>query len=164
MTSNRYLVCACVVFSIIILHSYGLTQANSNPRVLPFPEVQLGPNGEGAEGNLWLSWSDGERLGFSRGYVQGYIEGWRRACSEAAELTPDNSYLYSKCISLRGDLLARAEFYRDTATEFYSKYPMDRALPINRLFQELLKPGITAQKIHQWLDGLIADSKKASSK
>lgn len=164
MTSNRPSVCAWVVLSIIVLYSYGLAQANSSPRLLPFPEVQLGPNGEGAEGDLWLSWGDGERLGFSRGFVQGYTVGWRRACSEAAELTPNDPYLYSKCLNLRGDLLARAEFYRDTATEFYSKYPEDRALPINRLFQELLKPGITVQKIHQWLDGLIADSKKATAK
>jgi len=150
------------VYMLLIFTAFGqvaFSQANPAPRSLPFPEVRLGPNGEGAEGVVWLSWSADKRAGFAGGFIQGYANGWRSACSWAAELSGVPSDLYLKCTNDRGDILGQAESYSATATEYYTEYPEDRALPLNRLFLQLLKSGMTAQQIHEWLDKLIEASK-----
>jgi hypothetical protein len=49
-------------------------------------------------------------------------------------------------------------------TTFYTTYPKDQALPINRLFLKLLEPGMTIQQVHHWLDGLIATGEKYHGK
>jgi hypothetical protein len=123
-----------VVSVLLLLGTFSVAQENSTPRLLLFPEVRLGPNGEGAEGKLWLSWSEGERIGFSHGFIQGYGSGWRRGCSQAAETATKETSLYLQCSRARRDILGTAESYRDLATAFYTTYPKDQALPINRLF------------------------------
>lgn len=129
-------------------------------RLLPFSEVRLGPNGEGAEGILWLSWSQDQRLGFVRGYVQGYSTSWRLACLNASRLEPNVPDLFSRCWKEEGTWPKSYEYYRDLMTDFYTTYPSDRALPINRLFRKLLEPGMTSDKVHAWLDEITKEWQK----
>ena len=134
----------------------------TNPRLLPFPEVHLGPNGEGAEGAVWLAWSDDQKLYFVNGFVQGFKNGWKASCSKSAELASAN--IYGGCIDARFQIDKPFGHYRDLASEFYTKYPEDLALPIDRLFSKLMEPEMTAQKVHQWLNELVDRSKKANSR
>jgi hypothetical protein len=146
-----------VLAMVFLLGPAGIGQRPVRPRTLPFPEVRLGPNGEGAEGELWLSWSEEKRLGFANGFVQGYVEGWRGACYSASS---DNKVVWD-CQAARGDLVVSFESLRNMATHFYSAYPEDRALPIDRLLRELIKPGMTIERVHEWLDTLVLDSQRA---
>lgn len=160
-SSSAFFVCRVVGAFLLLVGALSVAQENSTPRLLPFPEVRLGPNGEGAEGKLWLSWGESDRLGFSRGFIQGYGTGWGKACSQAAQIATTEANVYLQCVGARGDILGTAESYRDLATAFYTSYPKDQALPINRLFLKLLERGMTIQQVHHWLDGLTtaADEK-----
>lgn len=137
----------------------GLVLAQDNKvRSLPFPEVHLGPNGEGAEGAVWLSWTKDEQLFFANGVVQGFGIGWKASCGKSAELA--RASLYANCVDARSQAMKPFKYYRDEATEFYTKYPEDLALPIDRLFGKLLEPAMTAQKVHQWLNKLVEKSEE----
>ncbi len=127
-------------------------QANG-VRPLPFPEVHVGPNGEGAEGAVWLSWSEDQQLFFANGFVQGFRIGWRASCRKGAELAKTNTF--ADCVDARSQADKPFKDYRNEATEFYTKYPEDVALPIDRLFDKLVEKDMTAAKVHQWLNDLI---------
>ena len=48
-------------------------------------------------------------------------------------------------------------------TEFYTKYPEDRALPMRRVLLKLLEPGMTVDGIlHKWVDNLIKSNLQSS--
>lgn len=134
----------------------GLMFAQGNKvRSLPFPEVHLGPSGEGAEGAVWLSWTKEEQLFFANGVVQGFRIGWKASCGKSAELARVS--VYANCVDARSQAAKPFKDYRDEATEFYTTYPEDLALPIDRLFGKLLEPAMNAQKVHEWLNELVGE-------
>ena len=145
----------CVYLSILfglLCAQLMFAQANG-VRPLPFPEVHVGPNGEGAEGAVWLSWSEDQQLFFANGFVQGFRIGWRASCRKGAELAKTNTF--ADCVDARSQADKPFKDYRNEATEFYTKYPEDVALPIDRLFDKLVEKDMTAAKVHQWLNDLI---------
>ncbi len=135
---------------------------DSKIRALPFPEVHLGPNGEGAEGYVWLGWTDDQQLFFVNGFVQGFRIGWKASCGKSTELARTN--VYSECVDARSQAEKPFNVYRNEATEFYTKYPEDLALPIDRLFSKLVESGMTAPKVHEWLNELVEKWGKAKPK
>jgi hypothetical protein len=149
---------ACLIATVLFV---GVSFAQSvAPRMLPLPGIRLGTHGEGAEGLVWQSWTEKERLGFANGFLQGYSTGWREGCNRASEIARERPRLDLECTQSRGDLVMRKELLSGLATKFYSKYPQDRALPINRLFLELLRPNASIESIHSWVDSLVGDETK----
>jgi hypothetical protein len=58
----------------------------------------------------------------------------------------------------------KSEQYVELVTEFYSKYPQDRALPLRLLLLKLLKPAVTVDGIHEWLDKLVESARRSEAK
>ena len=86
--------------------------------------------------------------------MDGGYWGYFDACTEARIAAPV-SPLQDKCMAHIPAAHQTSEEYSASVTEFYSKYPQDRALPIRLLLGKFLEPGMTADGVHKWLDDLI---------
>jgi hypothetical protein len=125
--------------------------------------ARVGP-GDIAQGNLWMSWSVDHRLGFVQGLLEGSYWGYFNACTEAGIAAPSLPDLNEKCMAHIPAAHLTSEEYATMVTEFYSKHPEDRALPIRRLLLKLLEPGMTVDGVHKWLDELIESVRHSQSK
>jgi hypothetical protein len=155
----------CLLATVLCgLLSLGLAQEVPPARPLPLPDARLNGPTESAQGNLWMGWSADHRLGYVQGWLEGSYWGYFNACTEAqleAQSIPD---IQDKCLVHIPSAHLTSEAYADTVTEFYSKYPQDRALPIRRLLRRLLEPDMTVDGVHKWLDELIESTQRSERK
>jgi len=133
-------------------------------RSLPMPEARLNGGPELAQGNVWMSWSTDHRLGYVQGWMDGGYWAYFDACTEARLAAPTVRNLQEKCMEHIPSSHLTPEEYSAKVTEFYSKYPQDRALPIRRLLGKFLEPGMTADGVHKWLDELIESVRHSEAK
>lgn len=138
------------------LFGQGMAQDVPPVRSLPMSEAKVNGGPEFAQGNMWLHWSADHQLGYVQGLMDGSYWGYFDACTEARIAAPSIPKLQDKCMERIPAAHLKPEEYTAKVTEFYSKYPQDRALPIRRLFGKFLEPGMTADGVHKWLDELIA--------
>jgi len=135
----------------------GATNAqNQTPlRSLPIPEARVNGPTDIAQGDLWMTWSADHRLGYVQGLLEGSHSGYFDACTEAQIAAPTLPRLNDKCMAHIPAARLQSEEYTAMVTEFYSKYPQDRALPIARLTMKLLERDMSIDGVHRWLDKLI---------
>ena len=96
--------------------------------------------------------------------MEGGYWGYFDACTESRLAAPGLRGLQEKCMEHIPSSHLTAEEYSANVTEFYLKYPGDRALPIRRVLGKFLEPGMTADSIHKWLDELIESMRHSSAK
>jgi hypothetical protein len=126
------------------------------------PEARVGP-GDVGEGNWWIGWSPDHRLGLVQGLLEGSYWGYFNACTEASVIARSLPDLGDKCLAHIPAAHLKSEEYVALITEFYSKYPQDRALPIRRLLMKLLEPKMSVDGVHKWLDELIESVRRSDS-
>jgi hypothetical protein len=149
---------AAVVFGLL-----GQSVAQDAPpvRSLPMSDAKVNGGPEFAEGNVWMHWSVDHQLGYVQGWSDGSYWGYFSACTEAKIVAPSLPDLQDKCLVHIPATHLTSEEYSAKVTEFYSKYPQDRALPIRRLLGKFLDPGMTADGVHKWLDELIESVRRS---
>jgi hypothetical protein len=94
---------------------------------------------------------------FIRGFLVGHHEGFRRGCgngvnvtdssakrTESAEDTP-----IGRCLASEQLFRKESSFYVEFVTEFYTKYPQDRDLPLRTLIEDSEEK--TPEQIHEWV-------------
>jgi len=96
-----------------------------------------------------------------QGWMDGSYWGYFDACTEAGIAARANPGIQNKCMAHIQAAHQTSEKYSARVTEFYSKYPQDRALPIRRLLGKFLEPGMTADGVHKWLDDLIESVRRS---
>lgn len=153
-------------FAAILLSmlAQGKTQDVPPIRALPMADAKVIGRPEFAQGNIWLHWSGDHQLGFVQGWAEGGQWEYRLACTEAQIAAPSVRNVQDKCMEHFPATNMASEEYSARVTEFYSKYPQDRALPIRRVLKKFLESGMTADKIHKWLDDLIASVQRSFAK
>jgi len=132
-------------------------------RPLPLPEARVSGGPESAQGNVWLRLSADHQLGYVQGLLEGTFYGYLHACTKAQIVARSVPHLQEKCMENAPAAHLKSEQYMALVTEFYSKYPQDRALPMRRLLEKLLKPGMTTDGVHKWLDELIEDVRRVNA-
>jgi hypothetical protein len=147
---------------VIFLSTLSSTQQTTPIRPLPLPDARIGANGEGAEGNEWMNWSADRRSGYVQGVLVGSTWGYLQACAEAGVIAHSVPDLQNDCLKQAPNVRFSAEQYVALMTEFYSKYPQDRALSMRRLLTKLSEPQVTVDGVHKWLDELIESVRRAS--
>jgi hypothetical protein len=145
---------------------FGQSIAQSAPpvRSLPMPEARVNGGPEHAQGNVWLRWPADHQLGYVQGWMDGGYWGYFDACTEARLAAPSARGLQEKCMEHIWSSHLTPEEYLAKVTEFYSKYPEDRALPIRRLLGKFLEPDMTVDRVHKWLDDLIESVRGSGAK
>jgi len=133
-------------------------------RSLPLADAKVIGGPELAQGNVWLHWSADHQLGYVQGWADGGYWEYFRACTEAQIAAPSIPTLQDTCMEHVPATRLASEAYQAKVTEFYLKYPADRALPIRRVLRKFLEPGMTAEGIHKWLDELIESMRHSSAK
>ena len=113
------------------------------------------------EGDFWMSWNHAERINYLRGMITGYQDGYDRACGWLESSSagkgkgkdlPDGTY--DECLRQRPQFLALDD-YEKQMTKFYTDYPTDHDLPLDRFVIMLSGPERkTPQEIHEWLTKL----------
>jgi hypothetical protein len=104
-------------------------------------------------GKIWLAWTPAERDGFVKGFILGHDDGYQSGCRAAAEAGsatekhPDSDF--DPCLQKRHLFRKDAAFYREFITDFYTRYPMDRDVPIRILLLQADEKN--ADELHQWL-------------
>lgn len=130
----------CSLFCLV-LPVYG--QAGS----LRFPESR-----SYSPGKVWLGWSPAERTGFVRGFIIGHGDGYESGC-RSAETNGSRSQVAANqldpCLQHRHLFRKDAAFYEHFITEFYSRYAMDRDVPVRVLV--LQADDKTPDEVHEWL-------------
>lgn len=120
---------------------------NGQESSLRFPE-----SGSYSPGKLWLEWTQGERIGFVKGFIVGHAEGYKSGCRTAETSGSDSrgaSSGFDPCLQQRHLFGKDAEFYEQFVTDFYSQYVMDQDVPVRVLLQQADKK--TPEEVHQWL-------------
>jgi len=146
---------------VLTLSTAAWAQTAPPIRKLPLTDAVIGQNGEEAEGNLWMSWSSDRKLGYVEGLLIGSYWAYNQACTESSLLARSISNLQEDCLSHRPTIRYSSEQYVKLMTEFYSKYPEDRALSMRRLQTKLSEPEMTIDGVHKWLDELIESVRNA---
>jgi hypothetical protein len=160
---NRYLLSELTLAAALTFGLLGLSVAQDVPpvRSLPMSEAKVNGGPEFAQGNLWMHWTADHQLGFVQGWMEGSYWGYFDACTEARIAAPTAAGIQDKCMAHIPATHQSSEEYSARVTEFYSKYPQDRALPIRRLLGKFLEPGMTAEGVHKWLDDLIESVRRS---
>jgi hypothetical protein len=153
------------LITLVLLGAVGLAVTQEvPPRPLPLPDARLnGPN-DIPQGNLWMGWSADHQLGYVQGWLEGSYWAYFNACTEAKIAAPSVPDIQDKCLEHIPSAHSKSETYSAKVTEFYSKYPQDRALPIRRLLKKILEPGMTVDGVHKWLDELIESVRHSEAK
>ena len=150
--SNKH-ACPLVFFVCLLLLASGIAQDKTAIRSLPLPEARVRPGGV-AEGSLWVQWQTDHKLGYVQGLLGGVDWGYYHACTEAS-LIARLPNLQDECLAKAPAVRLRPDQYVALITEFYSRYPQDRALPIRHLLMKLMEPHTDSEAVHKWLDELI---------
>ena len=156
-------VCLRTVVSLWLV-SLCLSQGVPPIRPLPFPDARVNGPTDIAQGNLWMGWPAEHQLGYVQGWLEGAYWGYFNACTKAHVAAPSVPHLQDKCLANIPAPNLTSEAYLAQVTEFYSKYPHDRALPIRRLLRKLLEPCMTVDGVHKWLDELIESARRSAAK
>jgi hypothetical protein len=158
MTSNGWwkgVVSVAVLATVVSLGFYlHFGSSVSTERRSRFPKAP-----SAFEGDFWMGWNHTERINFLRGMIIGYDDGYNKACTEAESITGEKQKegtlaqdVYDECLKGQLRFLTSLENYEKVMTEFYSQYPGDRDLPLDRFVLMLSGPDHkTPEQIHQWL-------------
>jgi len=99
--------------------------------------AQVSHRGQGT-GEEWLSWSADERIVFVGAYLQGYLMGKTDACEAAAELFQAHKKFTNleqdpsrRCFRHAKDYSRSAAEYAPLITDFYTKHPEHRDIPVD---------------------------------
>ena len=110
---------------------------------------------ECCEGEIWLKWNRSQRKGFVDGYAFGFTEGYAGGCREGTRGWPgkiapgyENDPLF-KCSQLAPDFSKGTDFLEKSVTDFYLRYPQDRAIYITEVLYHVGK-GLTLEEIHNF--------------
>jgi hypothetical protein len=165
MKTSRVMLHRIYLVAIVLPLLFASSKAQEGPplRHLPIPEARVNGPSDGAQGNLWMSWSIDYRLGYVQGLLEGNYWGYLSGCTEARS-APATPSLGDKCLMQAPAVHLRSEEYAALVTEFYSKYPEDRELPMRHLLLMLLKPGMNVDGVHHWLDQIIESAHRAEGK
>lgn len=153
------------LFALVMggLVQLGLAQEAPPIRSLPLADAKLSGPEDIPQGTLWMEWAADHQLGYVQGWVDGAYWEYFNACTQAGIAAPSVPDIQQKCLEHIPTRHLSVEAYAARVTEFYSKYPQDRALPIRRLLEKLVDPQMTVDGVHKWLDQLI-DSVRGSEK
>ena len=110
------------------------------------------------EGANWLSWDQGVRIGFVRGYLAGLHTGYRDGCFGSGTDKPASTNAKSALDSQFGNCLDKAlrfskepEYYESTVTKFYETYQSDLGLPLVEVLRLLSdSESKNTLEIHRW--------------
>lgn len=114
-----------VVVLVCLFACWGCERGPANLRQLPLVQSRF------AEGETWMRFSPMQRDGFVRGYIVAYRDAAHHGCSFGKG--PD----YSACMDEMPQFGKPAESYVSSMTEFYTRYPQDRTLPLTFLLDFL---------------------------
>ncbi len=162
LPSNVSLAVSMIAVCCLLLGS-GSAQVSKPIRPLPMAEARVSP-GDVAQGDLWIGWSPDHRLGLVEGLLDGSYWGYFQACNEASLAARSVPNLGDRCMEHIPAAHLKSEQYVSLMTEFYSKYPEDRALPMRRLLMKLLEPSMGVDGVHKWLDELIESVRRSQAK
>jgi hypothetical protein len=113
-----------------------------------FPDSRFVP-----EGDVWMSWNHSQRDMFVRGYIAGHREGYRLACRTALKVMKPLETIsespFSQCMAGGQGFRKEISHYEKFLTEFYSKYPGDRDVPLRILLAEAEDK--TLEQVHEWV-------------
>jgi len=130
------------------------TGEHSESRRARFPESRTT-----WEGEVWIRWEFPIRQWFVQAALAGYDAGYDEACRNL--MLADKSaadHPKSKdddCVNGRRHLRGEAAKYSKAMTDFYTRYPEDRDLPIAYLVEMLLDPKPkTLEEIHAWVSNI----------
>jgi hypothetical protein len=100
-----------------------------------------------------MSWNHVQRDMFIRGFLVGHREGFRRACIATIDLVkstgkPDANGT-SSCFASEQFFRKEVSYYENFVTDFYTKYPEDRDLPLRILIEDSEEK--TPEQVHEWM-------------
>jgi hypothetical protein len=129
----------CLLFGLV-----QLTQGQTGN--LRFPESR-----SFSPGKLWLEWKQAERTGFVRGFIVGHGNGYDSGCITASSDSKDSCPEADSVTCVQKQHLFRKDvpFYEKFVTDFYSRYPEDRDVPMRILI--LQADDKSPDEVHQWL-------------
>lgn len=146
-----------------VLVGGAVAQTSKPIRSLPMADARVGP-GDVAQGDLWMEWSPDHKLGFVQGLLDGSYWGYFQACNEAGLVARSVPDVVDNCMKHIPTAQLKSEQYVSLMTEFYQKYPEDRALPMRRLLMKLLEPRMGPDGVHNWLNELIESVRRSQSR
>jgi len=101
-------------------------------------------------GGIWLKWGQKERLAYAYGFNAGYDSGYVGACRLMIDAWPPprTDDPAGKCQAGELNFIGIAE-YVDMVTELYRRYPEDREIGMDEIFEQLAK-GLTIEQVHHY--------------
>jgi hypothetical protein len=96
------------------------------------------------KGDRWLQFDDGSRQRYVEGYILGYTQGHEDGCDDSAKRHDVSS---EDCGFSRIEFPKEIEFYSDSLTTFYTRYPDARDLNFYEILQ-LLGQNLSLEEIH----------------
>lgn len=105
------------------------------------------------QGDIWLKWTHQERKAYILGFATAYAKGYESACRKMDKLwtappgTGPEEALLKRCLADEIGLSKSADYYAETVTEFYTRYPGDRDINIDEVIEQVVK-GLTIEQIH----------------
>lgn len=105
------------------------------------------------EAKIWLRWSPDERQGYVWGFSVGHAEGYEKACRLMDGLWPvgvkrGQSDPLRICFAKEVGLSRGANYYAESVTEFYKRYPGDQDIMPGEILEQLAK-GLTLDQIYR---------------
>jgi len=150
--------------AILLTVDQGFAQDLPPIRSLPLADAKVNGGPENAEGHVWLHWSADHQLGYVQGWADGSYWGYFDACTQAQIIAPSLPQLEDECMVHIPTSHLTSQEYSAKVTEFYAKYPEDRALPIRRVLRKFLEAGMTSDGVHRWLNELITSVQRSFAK
>ena len=97
-------------------------------------------------GKIWLHWSQSERRGSVKGFLIAYREAYRQSCVASAIDSGTDDTL---CLARQQVFRREVAYYQSFVTEFYTRYPEDRDVPMRMLLMSA--DDRTQSEIHESL-------------
>ncbi len=137
-------ICASIAIFLPLFFSFSTYAQEGSLR---FPESR-----SYSPGQVWLEWTAAERIVFVRGFIVGHGDGYQSGCrnAETGRTTSKKAEDRSESCSQKRHLFRKqASFYEQFITDFFSRYTMDRNVPVRILLLQADEK--TPDEVHQWL-------------
>jgi len=100
-------------------------------------------------GDQWLQWNNTQRQIFVGGYVSGYADGLDRGCEEGSKDSSSQPERLRKCEDQTNYLSKDSQYYVESVTEFYMKYPKDHVVSPEEILGQFGR-GLTLEQINHY--------------
>jgi hypothetical protein len=100
-------------------------------------------------GNHWLKWNNERRQIFVGAYLFGYLDGLNMGCEEGSKDSTREPERLIKCENRITNFSKDSQYYVDSLTEFYNKYPEEGDIYPEEILAQLGR-GLTLEQIRHY--------------